>query len=68
MKYVIYFSLSDGEFSRKIKVQCFPLYSVLRAIGNPRVDYFSLDIEGPEFQVSLQKFLNCYCIVRYNVL
>jgi len=42
---------SDGELSRKIKVQCFPLYSVLRAIGNPRVDYFSLDIEGPEFQV-----------------
>ena len=56
MKYVIHFSLSDGELSRKIKVQCFPLYSVLRAIGNPRVDYFSLDIEGLEFQVSLQKF------------
>ena len=36
---------------RKITVQCFPLYSVLKAIGNPVIDYFSLDIEGPEFQV-----------------
>jgi len=42
---------SDGNMRRKIKVQCFPLYSVLQAIGNPKVDYFSLDIEGPEFQV-----------------
>lgn len=42
---------SEGNFRRKIGVQCFPLYSVLKAIGNTNVDYFSLDIEGPEFQV-----------------
>ena len=36
---------------RKITVQCFPPYSVLKAIGNPMIDYFSLDIEGPEYQV-----------------
>ena len=36
---------------RTIRVQCFPLYSVLMALGNPRVDYFSLDIEGAEFPV-----------------
>lgn len=36
---------------RTIKVQCFPLYSVLMALGNPQVDYFSLDIEGAEFKV-----------------
>ena len=42
---------SDQLLSRNIRVQCFPLYSVLKAIGNPKVDYFSLDIEGPEYQV-----------------
>ena len=31
-----------------LQVQCFPLYSVLMAIGNPHIDYFSLDIEGAE--------------------
>ena len=36
---------------RTIRMQCFPLYSILKAIGNPRVDLFSLDIEGAEFQV-----------------
>lgn len=42
---------SHGITSRLIRVQCFPLYSVLKAIGNPKVDYFSLDIEGSELQV-----------------
>ena len=37
--------------TRKIRVQCFPLYAVLQAIGNPKVDYFSLDIEGGEYRV-----------------
>jgi len=32
-------------------VQCFPLYSVLLALDNPKVDYFSLDIEGAEIPV-----------------
>ncbi|CAB4069581.1 unnamed protein product [Lepeophtheirus salmonis] len=36
---------------RTIKVQCFPFYSILMAIGNPRIDYFSLDIEGAEMPV-----------------
>ncbi|TRY67100.1 hypothetical protein TCAL_14697 [Tigriopus californicus] len=36
---------------RTIKAQCFPLYSVLLALGNPKVDYFSLDIEGAEIPV-----------------
>lgn len=42
---------SDGGKKRKIKVQCFPLYSVLKAIDISEIDYFSLDIEGAEFQV-----------------
>ena len=36
---------------RTIEMQCFPLYSVLMALGNPTVDLFSLDIEGAELQV-----------------
>ena len=36
---------------RTAKMQCFPVYSVLLALGNPTVDYFSLDIEGAEFPV-----------------
>jgi len=32
-------------------MQCFPLYSLLMAIGNRTVNYFSLDIEGAEFAV-----------------
>ena len=29
-------------------MQCLPLYSLLLALGNPKVDYLSLDIEGAE--------------------
>ena len=39
------------DFEREMQVQCFPLYSVLKAMGKPKVDYFSLDIEGAEFAV-----------------
>ena len=34
--------------SRKIKVQCFPLYSILLAVGITKIDFFSLDVEGAE--------------------
>ena len=30
----------------KTEVECFPLFSILLAIGNPQIDLFSLDIEG----------------------
>ena len=30
------------------KVICFPLHAILIAIGNPVVDFFSLDVEGAE--------------------
>ena len=36
---------------REIQVQCFPLFSILKALGNPHIDYFSLDIEGAEMVV-----------------
>ncbi len=30
----------------KALVKCFPLHSILLAIGNPLIDLFSIDIEG----------------------
>ena len=33
------------------KTLCFPFYSILLAMGNPTVDYFSLDVEGAELQI-----------------
>ena len=32
-------------------MQCFPLYSILLAMGNPTVNLFILDIEGFELAV-----------------
>lgn len=32
-------------------VQCFPLYSILLAHGQKKVDFFSLDVEGHELDV-----------------
>ena len=34
-----------------IRVVCLPLITILNAIGNPKIDYFSLDIEGAELAV-----------------
>jgi hypothetical protein len=34
-------------------MQCLPLYTLLLALGNPTVDFLSLDIEGPEYDVLL---------------
>ena len=36
---------------RTIRTQCFPLYSILKAVGNPTVHYFSLDVEGSELPI-----------------
>ena len=44
----VYFKFSTLIF---FQVQCFPTYSVLAALGNPTVDYFSLDVEGAEFPI-----------------
>ena len=34
-----------------VNVTCLPLYSILLALDNPTIDYFSLDIEGSELDV-----------------
>ncbi len=36
---------------KAIKIQCFPFYSLLLAVKQTTVDYFSLDIEGHEKRV-----------------
>ena len=33
------------------KVVCLPLYTILLAVGNPVVDFFSLDVEGVEIEI-----------------
>ena len=33
------------------KIQCFPLYSILLAIGKTEIDYFGLDVEGSEYKI-----------------
>jgi len=39
------------EGDESIKMQCLPLYTILLALGNPAVHFFSLDIEGAELPV-----------------
>ena len=36
------------EKAAEIQVQCFPITAILKALGNPTVDLFSLDVEGSE--------------------
>jgi hypothetical protein len=44
--------VQDGlEGAEVYKIQCFPLFTLLLALGNPTVHYFILDIEGAELQV-----------------
>ncbi len=42
---------TDPTGKASFEAQCFPLYSVLMALGNPTIDYFVVDIEGAEFPV-----------------
>ena len=45
------FGVVEDSGPQTVKMQCLPLYSILLALGNPVVDFFSLDIEGSEYQV-----------------
>lgn len=42
---------NDSLSQNEVKIQCFPLYSVLLAMQQLTVDFFSLDIEGDELNV-----------------
>ncbi len=39
------------QLNQPLTVQCFPLFSVLSALGVDHVDYFSLDVEGAELDI-----------------
>ena len=43
--------VDPGASEESVPVQCLPLYSLLLALGNPTVDYLSLDTEGGELEV-----------------
>jgi hypothetical protein len=34
-----------------VTIQCFPFYSVLLAVGQTQIDFFSLDVEGHELKI-----------------
>ena len=38
-------------YDKTITAQCFTLHSLLLAVGQTEVDYFSLDVEGPELEI-----------------
>ena len=40
-----------GLTHKTITAQCFMLHSLLLAVGQTEVDYFSLDVEGPELEI-----------------
>ena len=42
---------SAAKKGNEINVQCFPLYSLLLALNQTRVDFLSLDVEGDEAKV-----------------
>ena len=39
------------EDRRVLRLQCFPLYAILKAIGRVDVDFVTLDVEGLEFAI-----------------
>ena len=43
--------IGSGNQDGYVNVTCLPLYSILLALNNPTIDYFSLDIEGSELDV-----------------
>jgi hypothetical protein len=43
--------VEDG--SQTVRMQCLPLYSLLKALNRTRGDFLSPDIEGPEYELLL---------------
>ena len=44
-----------------VQKTCIPLYTLLLALGNPSVHYFSLDIEGAELKVEVFLRVGTFC-------
>jgi len=41
----------NSKQNQLVNVTCLPLYSILMALDNPSIDYFSLDVEGSELDI-----------------
>ena len=54
--------LTSSLKSVQVRMQCLPLYSILLSLGNPTVDFLSLDIEGPELNVRTIFLITRPCI------
>ena len=50
-KSIIKSKMPRKEDRRVLRLQCFPLYAILKAIGQVDVDFFTLDVEGLEFAI-----------------
>jgi hypothetical protein len=43
--------MTNTQKGNLVRLQCFPLYSILLAVGRTHIDYFSVDVEGSETQI-----------------
>jgi hypothetical protein len=44
-------NITNTKNGNLVRLQCFPLYSILLAIGRTQIDYFSVDVEGSETKI-----------------
>jgi FkbM family methyltransferase len=60
----------SGEFCKSnydIQVPCFSLKTILMALNVKKIDYFSLDVEGGEYDILKDLKLNEYPVVSFTV-
>ena len=50
--------VKDSVQTEKFELQCFPLYSILKALNVTTIDFLSLDVEGAEYGILEAAFEN----------
>ena len=58
--------LPNEKDRKTFRLQCFPLYSILKAVGVVEIDFLSLDIEGGEFSV-MNSLLSSCSDFKFNI-
>ena len=48
----------QANVEKLISMQCFPLYTILKAAGESHIDFLSLDVEGTEYNIIQSLFRN----------
>ena len=43
--------IKDSRIDKPYQMQCLPLYSIMKAAGQTRIDFLSLDVEGAEYGI-----------------